>query len=95
MKLNIKAFAITLGAVYGFILFFYTWWLILLGNLVGEAGFLGAIYPFYTVSPFGSLLGVVYGFIDGLIIGAIFAWSYNEIVDRQSTENTEEQGAAA
>ena len=33
----------------------------------------------------GSVIGLVWGAIDGLIAGAIFAWLYNIIVDRLPT----------
>jgi hypothetical protein len=33
----------------------------------------------YTVSPIGSVIGLVYAFFDALIGGAIFAWLYNKI----------------
>ena len=77
MKLNIKSFALSMGIVCGFILFVGTWWLIAQHKYQGEEVFLGSIYPLYSVSPGGSLLGLLYGFIDGLILGALFAWLYN------------------
>ncbi len=77
MKLNIRSFAITTGIIWGFLIFVTTWWLIARGLLVNEPTFIGQIYPFFTISPFGSLLGLIYGFIDGLILGAIFSWLYN------------------
>jgi len=31
----------------------------------------------YTVG--GAFVGLIWGFVDGLIVGAIFAWLYNKI----------------
>jgi hypothetical protein len=37
------------------------------------------LYRGYTISPIGSVLGLIYGFFDALIGGAVFAWLYNRI----------------
>lgn len=79
MKLNIKSFALAFGVSYGGFLLMLTWWLIVRGYYVGEATFIGAVYPFYTVSPFGSVLGALYGFADGAVGGAVVAWVYNRL----------------
>ncbi len=80
MNLNIKSFALAFGIVYGGALFILTWWLIVRGYYVGEETFIGAVYPFYTVSPLGSILGAVYGFVDAAVGGALIAWVYNRLV---------------
>ena len=77
MKLNVKAFALTCGLVFGFGLFFLTWWIIAFDGATGEATFIGRIYRGYTVSPSGSLIGFCWAFADWLIGGALFAWLYN------------------
>lgn len=77
MKLSIKGFAVSMGIMFGLILFINTWWLMVRGMESGSIVFLSKIYPFYTISPLGSLLGLVYGFGDGLLGGALFAWLYN------------------
>jgi len=38
---------------------------------------LGRIYRGYSLSPIGSVVGLVWAFFDGLVGGAIFAWLYN------------------
>jgi hypothetical protein len=40
----------------------------------------GSIYPGYTISPWGSILGLAYGFVDLLIMGTLVGWIYNKIV---------------
>ena len=82
MKLNIKAFALACGILWGLGLFFLTWWLIALGGATGEITWIGRLYRGYSISPIGSLFGLVWGFFDALIGGAIFAWLYNFILDR-------------
>jgi hypothetical protein len=80
MKLNIKAFALTCGILWGLGLFFLTWWLIAFGGSTGTPTLISKVYLGYTISPIGSVIGLVYAFVNGLIGGAIFAWLYNKIV---------------
>jgi hypothetical protein len=79
MKLNIKAFALTCGIVWGLGLFSLTWWLIAFHASAGGLALIGKVYLGYTVSPVGSIVGLVYAFFDALIGGAIFAWLYNKL----------------
>jgi len=84
MKLNIKAFALACGILWGLGLFGLTWWLIALEGITNEVTMIGRLYPGYTISPIGSLLGLLYGFIDAFIGGAILAWLYNRIAGRSA-----------
>jgi hypothetical protein len=77
MKLNVKSLSITCGLVWGVALFLLTWWIIIFDGATGEATFIGRVYRGYSISPTGSLIGLVWAFVDGLIFGAIFAWLYN------------------
>lgn len=79
MQLNVKAFALTSGLIWGLGLFLLTWWIIAFDGLTGEPTFIGRVYRGYSVSQMGSLAGLVWGFFDGLIGGAIFAWLYNRL----------------
>ena len=79
MKLNVKSFGLTCGLLWGFGLMFLTWWIMLFEGSTGATTFIGRIYQGYNISIVGSLLGLVWGFFDGLIGGAIFAWLYNKI----------------
>jgi CDP-diglyceride synthetase len=38
---------------------------------------IGLVYRGYNISPVGSVLGLVWGFFDALVGGAILAWLYN------------------
>ncbi len=85
LKLNIKAFGLTCGLVWGVGLFIVTWWIIALEGLektAGYEGLLSLVYRGYDISPLGSVIGLAWGFADGLIGGAIFAWLYNLLLSR-------------
>jgi hypothetical protein len=56
-----------------------TWWFIAFDGATREPTIIGKLYRGYTVSPIGSVIGLVYAFFDALIGGAIFAWLYNKI----------------
>lgn len=81
MKLDLKAFSLAGGLFWGLGIFILTWWLLLTrstqgrGPIYGEL--VGRIYPGYRVSPKGSVIGLVWGFIDGLAAAALFGLLYN------------------
>ncbi len=77
MKLDVKAFGLAFGLVWGFGLFLLTWWIIAFEGATGEVTIIGRLYRGYSITPMGSLIGLVWAFADGLIGGLIFAWLYN------------------
>ena len=84
MKLDVKAFALACAFIWGFGLFALTWWIIAFDGATGEVTMIGRLYRGYSISPVGSMIGLVWAFIDGLIVGAIFAWLYNWLAARLS-----------
>ena len=82
MKLDLRAFAITCSLVWGFGLFFLTWWIIMLDGPTGEVTLIGRLYRGYSISPTGSVIGLLWALADGFVGGAVFAWLYNWIVAR-------------
>lgn len=87
MKLNVKAFALACGLFCGIGLFLITWWIILFEGASGNTTLIGRIYLGYNISPIGSLIGLVWAFVDGMVGGAIFAWLYNLLNQKfKSTE---------
>ena len=87
MKLNVNAMGLTWGLFIGFGLLFITWWVILFegsGNVELPVTY---IYRGYSVTPIGSLIGLVWGLIDGYISGVIFAWVYNLILKKLNHKN--------
>ena len=82
VELNVKAFALSGALIWGLGLFFLTWWIIAFDGATGEITFIGRFYRGYSISPVGSIIGLVWASTDGLIGGAIFAWLYNSVSGR-------------
>lgn len=87
MKLNIKAFALACGILWGLGLFLLTWWIIAFDGVTHEVTMIGRLYRGYTISPAGSLLGLLYGFVDAFIGGAVLAWLYNRLAGPAHSES--------
>jgi uncharacterized membrane protein YGL010W len=83
MKLKPFALGTALGIVWGVSLFITTWISYFTGQGYAEL-FLqtmaGSIYPGYSITPVGSFIGLLYGFVDGLVCGALVGWLYNRII---------------
>ena len=80
MKLKPVALGVALGLIWGGILFVTT----LLSYFTGYARMFlevlpGSIYPGYSISPIGSVLGFFYGFVDLGVGGLLFGWIYNRL----------------
>ena len=82
MQLNVKAFVLTCALLWGVGVFLLTWWIIAFDGATGEVTWLGLVYRGYAISPAGSVIGLMWALVDGLIGGAIFAWLYNFLVGR-------------
>lgn len=79
-KLSIKGFSAAAGILWGTALLFVG----LINLIVPTYGltflwFASSIYPGYKAEPslVSVLIGTAYAFLDGLIVGALFAWIYN------------------
>lgn len=77
MKLSIKALALTSGILWGLAVFLVTIWITVTESGGTTLGKLHKFYFGYSVSWGGAFIGLLWGFVDGLICGAIFAWLYN------------------
>lgn len=86
MRLNIRAFALSCGLIWGFGLFVLTWWVMLFEGATHDLLFFGHLYRGYSVSVAGSVIGFFWGLVDGFIGGAVFAWLYNKFVREKSLE---------
>lgn len=80
MRLNVKAMALACAILWASAIFLLTWWLIIFEGVTGDPTYIGRVYRGYNLSPLGSVIGLVWAFFDGLIMGAIFAWLYNAFV---------------
>ena len=78
----IRSLGLTLGIFWGASMFFLAWWMMFTGNAEGPITLLERIYIGYSFTPMGSVIGGVWGFVDGGIAGIIFAWLYN-LIDRK------------
>jgi hypothetical protein len=79
MKLNVKGFAFAGGILCAL---WVAWSVVLSITGIGQVPFdfidqmyLGWLTP--TIG--GAVLGAAFGFVDGFVAGAIFAWLYNLI----------------
>ncbi len=77
MKFNILAFSLAFGVWWGGGVFLITWWLMVIDATTDVPMMLDTFYPGYSISAFGSLVGLVYGLLCGALCGAILAWLYN------------------
>jgi hypothetical protein len=84
MKLDVKAFGLTCGLLWGMAVFILPWWIILFEGPTGEVPFLGRIYRGYDMSLLGSFIGLGWALVDGFVGGAMFAWIYNRIASHDS-----------
>lgn len=84
MKLDIRAFALTCALLWGFGLFVLTWWIMAFDGASTEPTLIGKVYRGYTITPGGSVIGLIWGLIDGFVGGGIFAWLYNLLASPNS-----------
>ena len=78
MKLDVKAFALTGGLLWGASIFILTW-MGLWGYGSSDAATIAKSYYIgYSVTPIGSVIGAIYGFFDAGIGCALFALIYNK-----------------
>jgi protoporphyrinogen oxidase len=82
LKLDRVAMGLAVGMVSGALLFLATLALVLKGGpMVGPTlGLLGQYFPGYTVTGSGSVVGLLYGFVSGFVVGWAFAFLRNATV---------------
>lgn len=82
MRLDVRAFGLTCGLLWGLGVFLLAWWVMAFDGITHEATPLGRVYRGFSLSPAGSLVGLAWGFADGLLGGLLFAWLYNRLSGR-------------
>jgi len=94
VKLNVKGFGLAAGLLLGGCLLVVGLAATYLGVKEGNSYYgkdfmlaMASIYPGYKGTPemSASLIGALYGFVDGFIGGAIFAWLYNRFAGSSSS----------
>ena len=78
MKLNVKALSLAAGIVWGLAIFVLTYWFLIFGYQGDTLAKLSNVYFGYSVTWYGAFVGLIWGFVDGLIGGALLAWLYNK-----------------
>jgi len=79
MRLNTKAFAFASALVWGMGIFLLTWWIMAFEGASGDATWIAQVYRGYRISPAGSVIGLAWATVDGLVFGALFASAYNAL----------------
>lgn len=77
MTLNSKSFGLTGGILWGLCMLVMTLLAVGTGYATEFLNVVVSIYPGYTITPLGSVVGLVYGFIDMGVGLFIFAELYN------------------
>jgi hypothetical protein len=95
MKLNPKAFGLTCGILWGAGLFSLTWWVMAFEGSSPKPTGLSRLYRGYTISPRGSVIGLIWGFFDAFFGGLSFAWLYNELAGHFAESTTKPKEVAA
>ena len=79
MKLSIKGLALTAAILWALCT-------LVLSITVSQWGWgseclkiISSMYLGYDTTLTGTVIGIVWGFADGLVSGAIFAWLYNKL----------------
>jgi hypothetical protein len=77
-KLDVKRLGLSFGITFGAGMFILG--LVSMGGYGSEiVRLIGTAYVGFNSTFLGSIIGGIYGFIDGLVGGALIAWIYNKL----------------
>jgi hypothetical protein len=79
MTLNAKNLGLSGGILWGAVLFIITLISVPTGYASGFLSGIASIYPGYSITYLGSIVALIYGFIDGFIALFIIALIYNKL----------------
>ncbi len=80
--MNPKAFGIAAGCFWGLMMLLTTILNLFTGYGQKLLEAFVELYPGYTISLFGSVVGFAYGFVDLFVGGFMIAWLYNKLEDK-------------
>ena len=78
-KLNVKAFGLSLGIVWGAGVLIMGITAMFFGYSAPFVASLSTFYLGYKATVLGSIIGAVWGFVDAGIGGVVIAWLYNKL----------------
>jgi hypothetical protein len=81
-KLNVKALAIAVGVLWGAYMLCAGWCSWLFGWGTGFVATMSSLYIGFKPTFLGGIIGMIWGFADGVIAGAITAWIYNLVAHK-------------
>ena len=87
MRLKVRALALAGGIAWGLVIFLLTYWFLIFGYEGETLARLSNVYLGYSVTWYGAFVGLIWGFVDGFIGGALLAWLYNKFAGKP-TETT-------
>lgn len=80
-RLHVLAAACTGGIIWALCVLLYTWWIMVRGmGETAEPNMLTRLYIGYHMTLSGSIIGMLWAFIDGFIICGAGALLYNKFV---------------
>lgn len=79
MKFDTNRAALTGGLIWGFLMFFTTIQSVRTGYGRAFLRTLESIYPGYTVSANGSVVGLVWGFVEIYVLVHLILWVYKQV----------------
>lgn len=82
--LQAKKLGLAGGIIWGLCLFFTTIISIYTGYAKTFLALMSDIYLGYSISGWGCVLGLIYGFLDGFIGLFLLAWLYNKMIKAKS-----------
>jgi len=85
MMLQPNKFGAAGGIIWGLCMFLTTIISIYTGYAKQFLATMSGIYPGYSISGWGSLLGLIYGFLDAFIGLFLLAWLYNKLTKRKGS----------
>lgn len=77
MKLNVKAFAIACGLIWGGATFLFGLWGMFYGPAAEVVTWAGQFYLGFESGLLGAIIGLIWGFLEAGIGGLFLAWLYN------------------
>lgn len=76
-ELDVKRLGLAAGILWGVSMLVMTLISVRTGYAAAFLEGMASIYPGYTISLTGGLIGLVYGFLDGFVDLYLIAWLYN------------------